>query len=76
MLLFETAVPSSGLGLEDPAVHAKRTNDDKVATGAIEDSDMKILDGRLTVPGVEIVELKSYDNTGQGGFGLGNMKSW
>ena len=67
MLLFETAVPSSGFGLEDPAVHAKRTNDDKVATGAIEDSDMKMLDGRLTVPGVEIVELKSYDNTGQGG---------
>ena len=75
MLLFETAVPSSGFGLEDPAVHAKRTNDNKDATGAIEDSDMKMLDGRLTVPGVEIVELKSYDNTGQGGFGLGNMKS-
>ena len=60
----------------DPAVHAKRTNNDKVATGAIEDSDMKILDGRLTVPGVEIVELKSYDDSGQGAFGLGNMKSW
>ena len=75
MLLFETAVPSSGYGLVDPAVHAKRTNNDKVATGAIEDSDMKILDGRLTVPGAEIVEL-GYDDSGQGAFGLGNIKSW
>merc|ERR1712179_103137 len=57
MLLFETALLSSGFSLEDPAVHAKRIHrmiklglgidddDNEVETGAIEDSDMPPLEG-------------------------------
>merc|ERR1711954_189542 len=57
LLLFETALLSSGFSLEDPAVHAKRIHrmiklglgidddDNEVETGAIEDSDMPPLEG-------------------------------
>merc|ERR1711874_375594 len=57
LLLFETALLSSGFGLEDPAVHAKRIHrmiklglgidddDNEVETSAIEDSDMPPLEG-------------------------------
>jgi len=57
LLLFETALLSSGFSLEDPAVHAKRIHrmiklglgidDDEIEvdTGAIEDSDMPPLEG-------------------------------
>merc|ERR1711874_208573 len=57
LLLFETALLSSGFSLEDPAVHAKRTHrmiklglgidddDNEVETSAIEDSDMPPLEG-------------------------------
>merc|ERR1712153_7798 len=57
LLLFETALLSSGFSLEDPAVHAKRIHrmiklglgidDDEIEvdTGAIEDSEMPPLEG-------------------------------
>merc|ERR1712027_268815 len=57
LLLFETALLSSGFSLEDPAVHAKRIHrmiklglgidddDNEVETSAIEDSDMPPLEG-------------------------------
>merc|ERR1712003_596059 len=57
LLLFETALLSSGFALEDPAIHSQRIHrmiklglgidddDNEVETGAIEDSDMPPLEG-------------------------------